>query len=214
MSTLVVYASKHGATQGIAERIAAKLGEAGQEAQARPAEAAARLIGYDAFVAGSAVYAAHWQKEASAFVRRNRTVLASRPVWLFSSGPLGTEAADAKGRDLTVAAEPRRSPSSRVPSGPRAIASSSEPWTRARPGSLNGRSGSCQPPARCSPRATSATGPRSTPGRAASPTRWRSEQETSFASPRTAGAVEEGHDAPPGLLRRGRVAGERNAPRS
>ena len=107
MLILVVYASKHGATQGIAERIAAKLGEAGQEAEARPVEAVDHLIGYDAFVVGSAVYAAHWQKEASAFVRRNRAVLASRPVWLFSSGPLGTEAADAQGRDLTVAAEPK-----------------------------------------------------------------------------------------------------------
>jgi menaquinone-dependent protoporphyrinogen IX oxidase len=107
MSTLVVYASKHGATQGIAERIAAKLGEAGQEAEARPVEAVDHLIGYDAFVVGSAVYAAHWQKEASAFVRQNRAVLASRPVWLFGSGPLGTEATDAKGRDLTVAAEPK-----------------------------------------------------------------------------------------------------------
>ena len=74
MSTLVVYASKHGATQGIAERIAAKLGEAGQEAEARPVEAVDHLIGYDAFVVGSAVYAAHWQKEASAFVRQNRAV--------------------------------------------------------------------------------------------------------------------------------------------
>jgi len=58
-------------------------------------------------VVGSAVYAAHWQKEALAFVRQNRAVLASRPVWLFSSGPLGTEATDAQGRDLTVAAEPK-----------------------------------------------------------------------------------------------------------
>jgi menaquinone-dependent protoporphyrinogen oxidase len=107
MSTLVVYASKHGATRGIAERIAAKLGEAGQEAEVRPVEAVDHLIGYDAFVVGSAVYAAHWQKEASAFVRQNRVVLASRPVWLFSSGPLGTQATDAKGRDLTVAAEPK-----------------------------------------------------------------------------------------------------------
>jgi menaquinone-dependent protoporphyrinogen oxidase len=64
-------------------------------------------VGYEAFVVGSAVYAGHWQKEASAFVQRNRTVLASRPVWLFSSGPLGTEATDAKGRDPTVAAEPK-----------------------------------------------------------------------------------------------------------
>jgi menaquinone-dependent protoporphyrinogen oxidase len=107
MSTLVLYASKHGATQGIAERIATKLGEAGQEAEVRPVEAADHLTDYDAFVVGSAVYSAHWQKEASAFVQRNRTVLASRPVWLFSSGPLGTEATDAKGRDLTVAAEPK-----------------------------------------------------------------------------------------------------------
>jgi menaquinone-dependent protoporphyrinogen oxidase len=102
-----VYASKHGATQGIAERIAAKLAEAGQQAEARPAAAADHLSGYDAFVVGSAVYAAHWQKEASAFVQRNRAVLASRPVWLFSSGPLGAEATDAQGRDLTAAAEPK-----------------------------------------------------------------------------------------------------------
>ena len=107
MSTLVVYASKHGATQGIAERIATKLGEAGQEAEARPVEAVDELTSYEAFVVGSAVYAGHWQKEASAFVQRNRTVLASRPVWVFSSEPLGTEATDGKGRDLTVAAEPK-----------------------------------------------------------------------------------------------------------
>jgi len=56
-----------------------KVGEAGQEAEARrPVEAVGDLTGYDAFVVGSAVYAGHWQKEASAFVQRNRTVLASR----------------------------------------------------------------------------------------------------------------------------------------
>jgi menaquinone-dependent protoporphyrinogen oxidase len=107
MSTLVVYASKHGATQGFAERIATKLGEARQEAKAWPVEAVDDLMSYQAFVVGSAVYAGHWQKEASAFVQQNRAVLASRPVWLFSSGPLGAEATDAKGRDLTVAAEPK-----------------------------------------------------------------------------------------------------------
>ena len=107
MSTLVVYASKHGATQGIAERIAAKLSEAGQGAKARPVAAVGDLTCYDAFVVGSAVYAAHWQKEASAFVQRNRAVLASKPVWLFSSGPLGTEATDAQGRDPS---DPRKRP--------------------------------------------------------------------------------------------------------
>src|ERR1035437_4150019 len=39
--------------------------------------------------------------------RRNRAVLAGRPVWLFSSGPLGTEPTGAEGQDLTAAAEPK-----------------------------------------------------------------------------------------------------------
>ena len=42
-----------------------------------------------------------------AFVRRHRSLLASRPVWLFSSGPLGTETTDAQGRDVREASEPR-----------------------------------------------------------------------------------------------------------
>jgi len=107
MPVLVVYASKHGATREIAERVAQTMVAAGQQAQARPVTAAGDLAGYDAFVVGSAVYMGHWQKEAVEFVRRNRAVLAGHPVWLFSSGPLGTEPVDAEGRDLTVAAEPK-----------------------------------------------------------------------------------------------------------
>ena len=107
MRTLVVYASKHGATQGIAERIAGKLGEAGLQAQARRAADAGNLAGWDAFVIGSAVYAAHWQKDASHFVQRNRAILASKPVWLFSSGPLGTKTVGAQRRDVAAAAEPK-----------------------------------------------------------------------------------------------------------
>ena len=106
MPVLVIYASRHGATQGIAERIAETLTAAGQQAEARPVAAAGDLAGYGAFVIGSAVYAMHWQKDAAQFVRRNRALLAGRPVWLFSSGPLGTEATDAKGRDLTAVTEP------------------------------------------------------------------------------------------------------------
>jgi menaquinone-dependent protoporphyrinogen oxidase len=49
----------------------------------------------------------HWEKAAVAFVRRNRAVLAAKPVWLFSSGPLGSEAVDAQGRDQRLAAIPK-----------------------------------------------------------------------------------------------------------
>jgi menaquinone-dependent protoporphyrinogen oxidase len=40
-------------------------------------------------VLGSAVYAGHWLKSARGFVTRLSPELAGRPVWLFSSGPVG-----------------------------------------------------------------------------------------------------------------------------
>jgi menaquinone-dependent protoporphyrinogen oxidase len=107
MTVLVAYASKHGATQGIAERIAQTLVAAGQGAEARPVKASGDLAGYDAFVIGSAAYMGSWLKEAVEFVRHNQAILATRPVWLFSSGPLGTALTDAQGRDVMVASEPK-----------------------------------------------------------------------------------------------------------
>lgn len=100
MLVLVTYASRHGATQEIAERIAGTLVAAGLKAEVQPAEIAHDLSSYDAFVVGSAVYNFHWMKEAAGFLRHNRDRLASRPVWLFSSGPLGSETTDAQGRDV------------------------------------------------------------------------------------------------------------------
>jgi menaquinone-dependent protoporphyrinogen oxidase len=102
MNVLVAYASRFGSTRGIAECIAEKLQQQGTPAEARPVEAAGDLDGYDAFVVGSAVFAGHWMEEATEFVRQHRSVLASRPVWLFSSGPIGAmakkhEPADPKG---------------------------------------------------------------------------------------------------------------------
>lgn len=43
---------------------------------------------YDAVVLGSAVYMGHWMKGATGFGSQHRAALASRPAWLFSSGPL------------------------------------------------------------------------------------------------------------------------------
>lgn len=100
MSILVAYASKYGATKGIAERIGEVLRARGLDVETRPVTEVGEVTGYDAFVIGSAAYFGSWLKEASAFVRRNQAVLASRPVWLFSSGPTGTETTDAKGRDV------------------------------------------------------------------------------------------------------------------
>jgi len=107
MHVLVAYASRHGSTQGIAERIGETLRTNGLDVDVRPAASVRSPAGYDAFVIGSAAYMFHWLKEASGLVRRNRAALADKPVWLFSSGPLGTEPLNEKGQDQKVAAVPK-----------------------------------------------------------------------------------------------------------
>jgi menaquinone-dependent protoporphyrinogen oxidase len=94
MTVLVAYASKHESTQGIAESIAEKLRQMGKQAEARPVDAVKDPGSYEALVIGSAIYYGSWLKEATEFVHRNETIIAGRPVWLFSSGPLGTEVKD------------------------------------------------------------------------------------------------------------------------
>jgi menaquinone-dependent protoporphyrinogen oxidase len=107
MSVLVAFASRHGATRGIAERIATRLRERGEAVTLRDASEDQAVTGFDAYVVGSSVYVGRWEQAATALVRSNPTVLASRPLWLFASGPLGTERTDEQGRDLLREAEPR-----------------------------------------------------------------------------------------------------------
>jgi menaquinone-dependent protoporphyrinogen oxidase len=108
MLVLVTYASKHGATQGIAEHIGWTLREAGHDAVIRPVRDAGDLSRYDAFVVGSAVFLGSWMKEATDFVRRNQATLAARPTWLFSSGPIGAKLTDDEGRDLRETSKPKQ----------------------------------------------------------------------------------------------------------
>jgi menaquinone-dependent protoporphyrinogen oxidase len=106
-SILVVYASKHGATEGIAQRIAQTLIASGHFANVHRAKDVQDLAGYGAFVIGSATYMGSWIAEAAEFVRHNEAALAVRPVWLFSSGPLGAATTDARGRDVMHGSEPK-----------------------------------------------------------------------------------------------------------
>jgi len=88
MPVLVAYATKHGSTAEIAEAIGAVLREAGHEVDVRNARDVPRLDRYAAVVLGSALYSAHWQRDANRFVKRHLEALQKVPVWLFSSGPL------------------------------------------------------------------------------------------------------------------------------
>jgi menaquinone-dependent protoporphyrinogen oxidase len=107
MNVLVAYATRHGATAGIAERIADGLRTAGYPAEARPVGDIADLSPYDAFVVGSAAYMWHWLKEATRFAKRHKEILAEHPLWLFSSGPVGTDLVDEKGQDIFEATRPK-----------------------------------------------------------------------------------------------------------
>lgn len=94
MLVLVAYATRHGSTRGIAERVGATLSDAAHRVTVAPVDEVGDVGEYDALVIGSATYLGHWLKEATALVERVQPVLAGRPVWLFSSGPLGTAGAD------------------------------------------------------------------------------------------------------------------------
>lgn len=84
---LVAYATKYGATAEIAQAIGETLRKADMTVDVAEVEAAVAVPTYDAVVVGSAVYAGHWRKEAVEFLDVEKTNLADRPVWFFSSGP-------------------------------------------------------------------------------------------------------------------------------
>jgi menaquinone-dependent protoporphyrinogen oxidase len=86
---LIGYATKYGATTGIAEEIGDVLRQAGLSAEVLPVKKAGDPAAYAAVVLGSAVYIGQWRKEAAAFLTANEKSLSERPVWLFSTGPTG-----------------------------------------------------------------------------------------------------------------------------
>jgi menaquinone-dependent protoporphyrinogen oxidase len=86
---LVAYATKHGATEEIAQAISDELRKAGHSADCVSADQATDLGTYDAAVVGSAVYMGRWRPAARRLLRRSGKELAARPLWMFSSGPCG-----------------------------------------------------------------------------------------------------------------------------
>ncbi|MGW2620812.1 flavodoxin domain-containing protein [Streptomyces sp. NPDC001500] len=93
-TVLVTYGTTNGSTADIAEAVADVLRKAGLTVEATPARSVTGVEGYGAVVVGGALYAGRWHKDARRFVRRNRALLAERPVWFFSSGPLDASAAE------------------------------------------------------------------------------------------------------------------------
>jgi menaquinone-dependent protoporphyrinogen oxidase len=102
MRILVGFTSRHGATAEIAARIGDVLREVVTDAdptcvvEVRDLVDLGDMSGYDAAVIGSAVYLGRWTAAARMFVKHNAVELRTRPVWLFSSGPVDGVPAEAE----------------------------------------------------------------------------------------------------------------------
>src|SRR5919197_4139491 len=83
--------------------IADGLGASAFDVASREGGDVTSLDPYDAVVLGSAVYMKRWRSGARRFLRRHARALALRPLWVFSSGPVGDPA-----RDNPAWAEPGR----------------------------------------------------------------------------------------------------------
>jgi menaquinone-dependent protoporphyrinogen oxidase len=89
MRVLITTASKHGSTEEIGRAIAEALNGEGVETGFLAPEDVISVHRYDAVIMGSAVYAGHWMTSMKKMAQRLAAELAERPVWLFSSGPIG-----------------------------------------------------------------------------------------------------------------------------
>jgi menaquinone-dependent protoporphyrinogen oxidase len=86
-SVLVVYATRYGSTQEVAEQVATTLRESGLAADVQPARQVRALEGYRAVVVGAPLYIGRLLKDARRFLAQHREALADRPVAVFALGP-------------------------------------------------------------------------------------------------------------------------------
>ena len=89
MKVLLAVASKYGSTREVAQAIAEELQAANLEVDLREPAEVTNLDGYNAVVMGSAIYIGRWLESARDLAQDQAPGLASRPTWLFSSGPIG-----------------------------------------------------------------------------------------------------------------------------
>ncbi len=84
MKTLILFATKHGATRAIAEKLAKKM-DGAQVFDLASADAPAPG-GYDVVIIGSSVYAGRLRKEAKAYAQKHQEALKAAVLGLFVSG--------------------------------------------------------------------------------------------------------------------------------
>lgn len=85
---LVAYATHHGSTREVAEKIAALLQETGFAVEVHPARRVRTIGGYCAVILGAPLYMFRLHKDARRFLSRNRKNLPNIPAAVFALGPM------------------------------------------------------------------------------------------------------------------------------
>jgi menaquinone-dependent protoporphyrinogen oxidase len=104
MTVLVAGASRHGATEEIAEAIGKRIHADGLAVDVLRLPDPSRYgprpdpAQYDAVILGSGVYLGRWLASAREFLTLHEKTLAAMPVWAFSSGPIGPHGAEHEDR--------------------------------------------------------------------------------------------------------------------
>lgn len=89
MKALIVTASRHGSTKGIADSLRDELALRGWDVVATGPQDAPPPDAFDVVILGSAIYTGRWMAEEKDYAQRHQNALLTKPVYLFSSGPLG-----------------------------------------------------------------------------------------------------------------------------
>jgi menaquinone-dependent protoporphyrinogen oxidase len=85
---LVVYATKHGSTEQVAQAVAAAVRATGADVRLAPAASSrGPLADTDLVVLGAPLYSGRWHRDAHRFLKRHRAELGSVPVAVFGMGP-------------------------------------------------------------------------------------------------------------------------------
>lgn len=109
MTVLVAYATAHGSTKQVAERIADRLRAAGVAVDVRAAHDVDDPADYSAVVLGSAIHSGRWLTPASALLARTDEHR-NGPLWLFSVCTVGETTSFLGPRMSRLARRARRPP--------------------------------------------------------------------------------------------------------
>lgn len=92
MKALIVVDGKHGSTLAIADAIRDRLTSEGIDTRVTRPPETSDLAVFDVIILGSAIYVGRWMSSMKAVVNEQAAALRAKPVFLFSSGPLGDTA--------------------------------------------------------------------------------------------------------------------------